>query len=135
MLPLFSNFSVLQGQGTDTAISQYLTKVRDSNMTATVSCALQFANKSLEYQGDYLRLPSMPTLPVYHICPKNVVLKFTLIQLIMRKELDFCRFNIADISPSSFISFISLRDLAHFSHSSKNMWLFPERNNQGLSPW
>lgn len=68
-------------------------------MTATVSHALQFANKSLEYQGDYLRLASMPTLPVYHICPKNIVLKFTLIQLIMRNELDFCRLNITDIPP------------------------------------
>lgn len=129
MMPLFSNFSVLQGQWTDTAISQYLTKVRYSNMTATVSHALQFANKSLEYQGDYLRLASMPTLPVYHICPKNIVLKFTLIQLIMRNELDSCRLNITDISPSSslsFICFISLRALAHLSHSSKNTWLFPE---------
>lgn len=49
-----------RGQWTDTAISQYLTKVRYSNMTATVSHAVQFSSKSLEYQAGYLGLAPCP---------------------------------------------------------------------------
>lgn len=77
----------------------------------------------------------MPTRPVYHICPKNIMPIFTLIQLIMRNELDFCRLNIADISPSSsFISFISLRALVHFSHSSKMCGYFLNEISRAYLP-